>query len=444
FEWISGVSFQKAFEVLPGFVPALMLMFPLAIGLIAGFYPAFVIASLRPVASLKGLSTTSGFSLRTPLVVVQFGITSFLLISTGVIIHQLDYMQNRDPGFNQDQVVILNVGGPGINRKIDVFRSELLRNPNVVNVSASLTLPGDLTYTMPYSISETLYENSENFPGFYVDPQFVSNMGIEVVSGRAFSDDIITDTLNFMLNESAVKELVARHGPEWNDPVGKPLHYFRSSNSGWRVAKSGVIIGVVRDFNFASLHHAIQPMVLQVDYKLLYKVLVKIRPENTPSTVSFLRDTWNQQNFGRPFNFQFLDERFAQAYEKEKSFGNLFTCLAILSIMISAFGLYGLVLHTTSRRSKEISIRKVLGANTSSLVALLGKGFLRPVIIAFVLISPLAYYLMSLWLTQFAYQQGIGIAIFLQSASACVLITGVTVLSRTLKVSRANPVQFLR
>lgn len=253
-----------------------------------------------------------------------------------------------------------------------------------------------------------------------------------------------TDTSNFMLNESAVKELTSRFGQEWNDPIGKQLHYFRSSDSGWYRAKSGTVIGIVKDFHIASLHHEIRPLVIQVDYNLLFKVLVKIKPADIPSTLDFIKSKWESLGIERPFNYQFLDERFAMAYEKEQKFEKLFTLFALISIAVSCMGLYGLVLYNTERRSKEISIRKVFGANTATLLAMLGTSFIKPVVLAFLLVSPLAYFLMSNWLSQFAFRTTISWDVFLKGAAVCVLVSFLTIFTRTLRVSKTNPIKYLR
>jgi len=448
FETLSGVNFSDAFALVRNYLLPICCL-PVLLGILAGFYPAYIIAGFKPLHALKGqvqFSTKS--KLRNALVITQFGITGFLIISTLVITDQLKYILRKDLGFDNDQVVVLNVGGPGINDRIHTFRQALSANSNVINVSGALTLPGDLTYSMPYSnhehITDAELSEEMDLAGFYVDHEFVNNMGLEVVEGRSFLKESGTDTLNFMLNEAAVKEFTTRFGNDWSNPIGKRLNYFRSSDQGWYLAKSGTVIGVVKDFHFASLHHEIKPLVIQVDYNLLFKVLVKIRPTEIQATMAFMRTQWEAMGMERPFNFQFMDDRFAMAYEKEQKFNVLFKLFTIISILISCMGLYGLVLYNTERRSKEISIRKVLGANTASVIAMLGKGFIKPVLWAFLIVSPVAYIVMSNWLQQFAFHESITPTVFIQSGFVCIAVSIATIFFRTLKVSNANPVKYLK
>lgn len=447
FEILSGVSFRDALATAQQFILYVPLLI-VGIGVLAGLYPAYIISKFQPLHALKGNAFNNKSALRNALVIVQFSITSFLIICTLVIAGQLHFIRNKNLGFDTEQIVILNVGGPGINDRIHTLRQELKENSNVINVSGTLTIPGDNTYTMPYSNKENITpeELSEgtDLAGLYVDHEFVDNMKLEVINGRSFMKESGTDTSNFILNESAVKELTSRFGQEWNDPIGKQLHYFRSSDSGWYRAKSGTVIGIVKDFHIASLHHEIRPLVIQVDYNLLFKVLVKIKPADIPSTLDFIKSKWESLGIERPFNYQFLDERFAMAYEKEQKFEKLFTLFALISIAVSCMGLYGLVLYNTERRSREISIRKVFGANTATLLAMLGTSFIKPVVLAFLLVSPLAYFLMSNWLSQFAFRTTISWDVFLKGAAVCVLVSFLTIFTRTLKVSKTNPIKYLR
>ncbi len=445
FETLTGVSLTEGWRSLDNY-RFLLPLFPVLIGLLAGIYPAFVISATIPLQSLKGAQSGSRSPLRTALVVVQFAITTFLIIGTGVIVGQMNYMQNKDLGFNDDLALILNVGGPGIGTRLDVASKLFSQNPNVVSTSGTLTLPGDNTYTMPYSISNSVSgdDGEDNLAGFYVDHDFVKNMGIEVIEGRTFSKALSTDTLNFLLNEAAVKKLRARYGTEWDNPIGQTLNYFRSNNTGWYIAKKGQVIGVVKDFNFASLHHAIEPIAIQVDYNLMYKMIVKIKPDNIAETISFLESKWKELDIIRPFNYQFLDERLAGLYERESKFRSMFSIFAVLSIVISCIGLYGLVLYTTEKRSREMSIRKVLGAGSYHLAMLIGSSFFKPVVIAFVIACPLAWYSMDQWLNQFAFKDGVGMLLFIEAGLLCALLAITTILSRVWKVSRANPVKYLK
>jgi putative ABC transport system permease protein len=420
---------------------------PFVIGLLSGLYPAYFIASFQPIQSLKGQSiTTSKSALRIALVTIQFAITAFLLNGTSVITRQLDFINSKDLGFDRDQILVMQTGSRTMGERLELMRQELLGNPNVLNVSAALTVPGEHMYTMGYSPYEEMSDDEMaiTLPGMYVDPDFIQNMGIEVIDGRSFSKEIATDTLSFLINEDAQKSLVAKYGPEWNDPIGKKLNYFRANNDGWYIAKRGTIIGVVKDFNYASLHDPIRPLVIQVDYRLFFKILVKTKPDNLPETIAFLKQHWSQFNPEQPFNFYFLDEQFGRAYEREQKFELIFKIFAALSILISCLGLYGLVLFTTSKRTREIGIRKVLGADTANISFLLAKSFIKPIVIAFLLVLPLSIIAMDKWLEQFAYHQNPDIALFVISGAWCLLIAMVTIASRTISVSRTNPLKYLK
>jgi putative ABC transport system permease protein len=446
FESITGIRIGESMHVVRILLKWLPL-FVLVVGMAASVYPAIKLASLKPVLALKGAAapTDRAPNMRSTLVVLQFCVTAFLIIGTGVMVNQMDYIRNKDLGYQKEHVLFLNVGGPGIRERIHVAREEFLKHDGVVNVSGALTLPGDHTYTMPYSIHNSIVPDEEtSLAGYYVDHQFLRNMDVELIAGRLFDPAVATDTINFILNETAVRELVNRYGAEWNNPVGRRLNYFRSGNSGYYVAKAGEVIGVVKDFNFASLYRAVEPLVIQVDYNLLYKLTVKIKPTHVGETLAFLEKKWKEIGMVRPFNYQFLDDRIAAQYDRDQKLESLFRAFAAVSIFISCIGLYGLVLYTTERRTREVSIRKVLGADVADLMLLLGRSFFGWVALAFLIVSPPTWWAAQLWLQQFAYRQDVGVVLFIQSAVICLLVAAGTVFFRIRKVSMTNPVRWLR
>jgi putative ABC transport system permease protein len=447
FRVLTGIEFLTGFQSLNYNVILFLVLLPFILGLVAGLYPALIISSFYPIDNLHSeAGINKSPCLRKILVTVQFAVTAFLFVGTLTVLKQFSFIKNKDLGFSDEQVIVLNVGFPGIRDKIQSIKTELSKNPNVINVSAALTVPGDLTYTMPYSIRETL-DNDEDrlsWAGLYVDPDFVSNMEIDVIEGRTFSGNMATDTLSFLLNETAVQTMVEKYGDQWKNPLGKTLNYFRSDNTGYYLAKPGRIIGVVKDFNYYSLHQKVNPLAIQVDYKLLFKLLVKVNSHEIPQTIESVKEVWNKFGITKPFNFVFLDEHFGKAYEKEVRFKRIFITFSIISLLISAGGLYGLVLFTSGKRSKEMSVRRVFGADPVKLLLLLTTDFLKPILVAFILIVPFAWWSMNNWLNQFAYHTQMEASVFVWAALVCFFIAIVTICSRTIQVLKQNPVRYLR
>jgi putative ABC transport system permease protein len=444
---LTGVEVVAAIGLIASWKIILFLLIPFVVGIVAGLYPAIIISSFGSINEIKDNRKPLFTNLfRKTLLAIQFGITCFLFIGTLTIMEQFRFMNSKDLGFTDDQIVVLNVGFPGLRNRIDPIRNDLLKNPRIVNVSAALTVPGDLTYTMPYSIYDSLSNDDHrlSWAGLYVDPAFIDNLNMKIIDGRAFSSSNPADTLNFVLNETAVAFLVNKYGEEWKAPVGRELNYFRSNDTGYFLAKKGLVIGVVKDFNYYSLHQKIDPLVIQVDYRLLFQLLVKVQPDNVSETLAYIERSLNQNQVTRPFNYVFLDEHFGRAYEKEKKFKEIFMAFSILSILISACGLYGLVLYAAEKRSKEMSIRKVLGARTGSILRLFTKEFFTPIGFAFVFAGPLAWWMMMKWLEQFAYRIDIQADVFFGAAVLCFSIVLITILFRTLVVARANPCKALR
>lgn len=443
FEVVTSVDLYQAVESIGILVIIMIVTTPFIAAMAAGLYPSFVMTSLKPVKSIGGHGK---YDVRKTLVTIQFAIASFLIVGTLTIVRQFNFMNSKDLGFDQEQTLILNVGFPGVGGKLEQIRTELMKKPGIVSVSGALTVPGDLTYTMPYSIRTDLSNDDDrlSLAGLYVDPEFVKNVDIQLIGGRGFSGNTASDTLSFLMNETAVTMMVEKYGGDWKDPVGKSLNYFRSNTTGFHLAKAGTVIGVVKDFNFYSLHRAIEPLAIQVDYKLLYKLVVKVSPSQTGPAIDHIQTVWRSAGISKPFNYTFLDDHFGRAYDKEEKFRRIFLTFSIVSILISACGLYGLVLYTTERRTKEISIRKVLGADSTSIVALVTRDFYFLVLIAVAFSTPLAWWSMKVWLGQFAYRTDLNWEIFVLSVMACLAITSVTVLFRVVTVLGYNPVQTLK
>lgn len=446
FQQVTQVEFYTAWKVGSLVLKVFFMLLPIVIGICAGIYPAVSASGFQALGALQRSQPLGKLRARKILVAVQFAITSFLIIGTLTVTRQFILIREHELGFNDDRVLVFNIGFPGLGQKIDVINEELTKHKNIINASAALTVPGDLTYTMPYSPRENLDDNNFrlSWAGLYVDPHFVKNMEIKLIEGKTFSGNPATDTVSLLINETAAKTLKAKFGAEWEQPIGKTLHYFRSNQEGFYLAKSCTIIGIVKDFHYYSLHQGIDPLAIQVDYRLFFKLLVKVRPENTNVTLDHIKTVWGKTGITKPFTYVFLDDHFGRAYEKDDKFRQIFMSFALISILISAGGLYGLVLYSTEKRSKEISIRKVLGANPLNILVIVTSDLFVLVVAAFAVSAPVAFYAMNEWLSQFTFRTDLDLLSFLIAFCSCVMISALTVVFRIAKVTRLNPVKYLK
>src|SRR5690606_15300829 len=393
--------------------------------------PALFLSGFLPSKVLKGNASVgaAGSTFRNTLVVVQFTISIVLLVGTGVVYNQLRYIQNRNLGFDKENLVYVQMTGD-IWSKYQALRTELEQNPHTSQFTVVSDLPTNLTNGTVNVVWEG--KNPETQPLFCnlaVDENFMDVFGVTLIDGRWFRD-FAADSANFVVNESALKTM----GMDVEDAVGQPLEF---------QDVKGTIIGVVKDFNFQPLQQPIGPLVLRANW-WGGKVVVRTQPGQTERAIGALGEIWKELNPAYPFSYDFVDQSLATLYKAEQRLGTLFNIFSALAIFISCLGLYGLSAFLAERRTKEISVRKVLGASVPGVVYLLSRSFTKPVLIAMVVAFPLAWYGMNRWLSGFAYHVELDWTVFVFAFLAALVIAWVTVSVETIKAARINPAQSLR
>ena len=404
------------------------------VAFVAGSYPALFLSAFQTKKVLTGkLKVGAGSSrIRGVLVTFQFTISIGLIIGSAIIFSQLGYMKHKRLGFNKEQIVVMRSFGGSIKTSIPTIKTELTSYSGIIDVAASSHVPGSnfsqhAVVPQGYSLAQT-----QVMANISINPDFLPTMGIQIVKGRNFSHEIISDqSESILINEAAARRY------EWKNPVGKTIRYLPNDTN-------KTVIGVVRDYHLRSLHHKIMPLYIDNDPSNFLYISIKIKPDDIAKTLRFLKKKWSEIAPAQTFDYFFLDESFDLQYRADEKLVAIFSNFTFLSIFIACLGLFGLASFTAEQRTKEIGIRKALGASVSGIILLLSKEFTKWILVANIIAWPIAYLAMNRWLQNFAYRINIGIGTFILAALLALVIALLTVGYQAIKAARANPVEALR
>lgn len=433
FNELSGKDLGIGFSI-PSVIT--LLAFGLLIGLVAGIYPAFFLSSFKPITVLKGRisSSTKKYSLRSGLVVFQFFISVSLIVGTIVVYQQMQFIQNKELGYDKDHLMVLsNSWSLGKNER--VFRDELLKDSRVINATISGYKPAGPSFS---NNSLAYPEGKENqimrTLEYHVDEQYIPTMGMQMAVGRNFSPELTTDSSGIIINEAAArafgwgKNAVGQRVTRQNSDRGRNSVY--------------TVIGVVKDFHFKSLHEAITPLLMTLNPD--NGLIVKVKNTDIAGLLNSMKQKWAKFGSEEPFEYAFMDDLYIKTYSAEQRTGRILNIFALLTIFIACLGLFGLSTYTAEQRTKEIGIRKVLGASVAQVTSMLSKEFVKLVLIACAIAFPLAWWAMNAWLQDFVYRIYISWYVFVIAAVAAFAIALLTVSLQAIKAALANPVKSLR
>ena len=399
-------------------------------GIISGSYPAIYLSSFLPTRVLKSSfrSRSGSSTFRRILVVFQFSLSIMLIISTAIVYSQLKYIQNKDLGFDKENLVYISMDDKRIVRNFDAIKNEMLQNPSIMKITRTFQIPSFNRFS-----SDATWEGKDpsqaiNFNISIVDPDYLDTMKLELVEGKDFSWNLSTDTSNYILNEEAVNQMGI------DSPVGKWMNTW----------EKGEIIGVVKNYHYMPFTYEIEPLILRYNPSLYRYAMVRISGVNVPQTIGFLEKLWGRFAPEYPFEYHFLNEDYDLIYQNERRMSEIFKYFTLLAIFISCLGLFGLASFMAEQRTKEIGIRKVLGATVSGITILLSKEFTKWVLTANVIAWPIAYFAMSKWLKGFAYRADISLLTFVLAGMLALFIAVLTVGYQAIRAAVADPMDALR
>ena len=402
--------------------------------LVAGIYPVVYLSGIQTVQILTGLLKTgpAASSFRNTLVVGQFTISLILIIASAIIFSQTNYMKHERLGFNIQQIVVFRMIGDSFENSIPTIKSGLSSYSGIIDVTASSYVPGGISGWHAFVPQGYRLDQTQVMASISIDPDFIPVMGIQIVEGRNFSRDIIQDqNESILINEEAAK----RFG--WKNPVGKTIRNLLNETN-------KTVIGVVSNFHLRSLHHNIMPLYIEYNPASLGYVSIKIKPDEIQKTLHFLKEKWAEITSAQSFDYFFLDEAFDRQYRNDEKLGIILFNFSVLAILIACLGLFGLASFTVEKRTKEIGIRKALGASVFSIILLVLKEFSKLILLANVIAWPIAYFTMNRWLQNYAYRIDMGLSAFVLAGLIVVVIALLAAGYQAIKAAWANPVDALR
>ncbi|HEX6181737.1 MAG TPA: ABC transporter permease [Chitinophagaceae bacterium] len=417
-----------------------------AIGILAGIYPAMVLSGFRPIAVLKNMKLFGTGShipwLRQGLVVLQFALSALLIVSAIIVYKQTSYLNNKDLGFDKEQVIYFQIRQE-VSEKLDAFKAELKQSPNIVSVTSGYGLPGDLYAGDGVIIPGKDGDKEHSSNVFIGDHDYLKTLGLRIIAGRDFSRDMSTDVNEaFIITETAVKEF-GFGTPE--KALGQRINWNEwSPQDTLNRIKKGKVIGVIQDFHYKSLHEKVVGSVIQLYPQVTFKVAAKLKTTDMQNTIAHITKVWDKFSPGYPLDYKFMDETYGKMYKNEGKLASLLWIFTAMAIVVGCLGLFGLAAFAAEQRTKEIGIRKVLGASVLNIMGLLSKNFVVMVLIASLIAFPVAWWTMNRWLDDFPYRVNIGWWVFAVAVVAALLVALITVSFQSIKAATTNPVKSLR
>jgi len=441
FNQLSGRSLELDFQNNLFYVLVIVII-TLCVGLISGSYPSFYLSSHKPMDVMKGdLGGKDKGTLRKILVLVQFTISLVMIIGTFIVVKQIQFFQKKDLGFNKENIITITVRDTTGIRNLDSFKGELEQHSNVISVGRSNSIPGSGYGIIVQRIEAddgSMIEKGVNF--VFMDHDYLDTMDMKIIQGRNFDPDLESD-----LEESILINEAAANIFGWRDQaIGKRIQFGAGTNGS--ATRDTKVIGVVQDFHYESLHNRIDPILFLISDRPLRTLSIKISDRDVNETLEFIDSKWSEFLPDYPFDYAFLDDNLRQQYIAEEKLGSVFSYFALICIFIACLGLFGLAAHTAEQRKKEIGIRKVMGATTTSINLLLSKEFAKWVLISNIIAWPIAYYLMKEWLNNFAYQIEIlpNIGLFFLAGFIAFIIALITVSFQSVKAASTNPAEIIK